>query len=119
MRTNIKRLLLLANIILLMLICFFVIKAVNGRAAEIAAERISNICDHVVTQIDAGNMSLAQAADYATKESSNGDYAPTINVFKNADGIVLETNDSSVMVNILKKKESEFVRINCSQLAGS
>jgi hypothetical protein len=115
--TNIKKLLLLANILLLILVCFLVVKAANGRASEIASERMAKVCGHIVTQIDSGTMSLTQAAGYAREQARAGDYVPTVNVFQGADGIVIETNDPSVMVNILKKKESKFARVNCSELA--
>ncbi len=119
MTKNIKRLLLLANILLLILICFFVVKSLNGRASEIAAQRISKVCNHIVQQMDAGNMDLKQAAEYTAQASRSGDYVPTVEVFKGSDGIIVETNDPSIMVNILKKKETEFARVNCSKLAQS
>jgi hypothetical protein len=116
MSKNIKRLLLLANILLLILICFFVVKSVNGRAAAIATQRITAVCNHIITQMDSGNMTLKQAAEYTAEASRTGDYVPSVEVFKGADGIVVETNDPSIMVNILKKKETKFARVNCSKL---
>jgi hypothetical protein len=117
MTKNIKRLLLLANILLLIVICFFVVKSLNGRASAIAIDRITTVCNHIVSEMDAGAMSLKQAADYTAEASRTGDYVPSVEVFKGADGIIVETNDPSIMVNVLKKKESEFARVNCSQLA--
>ena len=104
---------------MLILICFFLVKSLNGRAAEIAAQRISKVCNHIVHQINAGNMDLKQAAEYTAQASRSGDYVPSVEVFKGADGIIVETNDPSIMVNIMKKKETEFVRVNCSKLAQS
>jgi hypothetical protein len=117
MTSKIKRLLLLANILLLIFICFFVVKSLNGRASEIAIKRISKVCDHIVTEMDNGAMSLAQAAEYTAQASRTGEYVPTVEVFKGADGVIVETNDPSIMVNVLKKKETKFARVNCSQLA--
>jgi len=108
---------LLANILLLILICFFVVKAVNGRASEIAAVRMTKTCQHIVTQMNAQNMTLADAANYASQQGTVGDYSPTVKVFNGAEGVILETNDPSIMVNILEKKETEFARVNCSKLA--
>ena len=116
MSKNIKRLLLLANIALLILVSFMLVKSLNGRASAIAIQRISSICEHIVREIDSGTMSLKQAGEYTAEASRSGEYVPTVEVFKGAEGVIIETNDPSIRVNVLKKKETKFARVNCSQL---
>ena len=116
MSKNIKRLLQLANIALLILVSFMLVKSLNGRASALATQRITTVCNHIITKMDSEDMTLKQAAEYTAQATSSGDYIPTVKVFKGADGIIIETNDPSIRVNILKMKEAQFARVNCSQL---
>jgi hypothetical protein len=117
MSKNFKKTLLLANILLLILVCFMAVKMVNGRASQIAGERMAGICKHLVVQMNSGEMTPRNAADYASQQSKVGNYVPEVNVTTSAAGVILETNDPSMMIDLFAKKEDAVARINCTELA--
>lgn len=119
MSKNTKKILLLANMLLLILVCFVAVKMVNGRASEIAGERMARICQQVVTGLDAGTMTLASAASFASEESKVGNYVPDVRIVKAEADVILETNDSALTTDLLSAQEAEFVKVNCTRLVAS
>jgi hypothetical protein len=114
-----KKLLLGANIALLVVVCVLAAKAFNGRASTIAVQKMTKVCTNIVDQVRAGTMSLDQAGAYAAKQTSAGKYTPTVRVIRQSNDFLLETNDPSFKVNVLTIKADEFYVVNCSQLATS
>lgn len=119
MSVNTKKILLIANILLLLAICFLAVKMVNGRASELALERMVGVCKHIVTNVETEEMSLAEAQKYVMSETSHNDYTPEINIFESAEGLLLETDDPIIVNNLLKRGSSKTVRLNCTKIAKS
>ncbi|GLQ35668.1 hypothetical protein GCM10007939_19510 [Amylibacter marinus] len=116
MNSKIKKALLAANIILLLVICFGVMKVVNGRAAEIAVEKLQKTCAHMVAGVTSGQMTLAQAQDYALGQSSQGTYVPEIEITQKGNALMMQTSDSSVVTALAQDKSQGILAVNCTQL---
>lgn len=116
MNTKMKKALLVSNILLLLAICLVSVKMINGRASEMAVNRMVVICNHVIDQMDTGKMDLTAAKDYVTQETSHGDYSPNIEVFESGEGLLFETDDPILVNNLLSGSASKVARINCTKL---
>lgn len=117
MNKKTRKVLLAANIVLLVFISVLAIKMVNGRASSLAGQKMVRVCTNIVDQVKMGTMDLDQAGLYAAQETSAGNYTPKVRIIRRADELLLETNDPSFSNNVLSVKKDERYVVNCSQLA--
>tara|TARA_R110002096_G_scaffold46032_6_gene123043 strand:- start:14524 stop:14883 length:360 start_codon:yes stop_codon:yes gene_type:complete len=117
MNKKTRKVLLVANIVLLVAISILSLKMVNGRASDLAGQKMARVCTNIVDQVKTGTMNLDQAGLYAAQETSAGNYTPKVRIIRKADDLLLETNDPSFNVDVPSVKEDEFYVVNCSQLA--
>jgi|GEM_PF-2366412 len=119
MRKNLKKILLLANIILLGIICYGAIMGVNKRASQITAQRLASICEHIVPQIQSGAMSLEQASAYAAEKGRVGESTPTAKVTRVGTDVILQSSQLVNSAGILNGDKSGDEQLNCSQMIGA
>ena len=119
MNKNAKKVLLGANIVLLVVVCGIAMTTLKGRAAKVAVQKMTHVCTNIVGQVQAGTMDLKQAGEYATLKTSAGNYTPTVRILRDADDLLLETSDASFNVDALTVKSDDFYVVNCSQLVTS
>ena len=115
MRLTLKRLLLIANIVLLLIVCYFAVTLLNTRSAEIAMPKVMDTCSMIVKNISAGTMDHAQAKAAAEEIFKVENYVPNIRIFEQDGSIFMQTDDPS-LVGI---NNTENVEFNCTEMAQS
>lgn len=119
MRINMKKMLLLANIALIGIICFSAVATVNYKTKQIERQRMTSICKHVIQQVNAGTMSLEAAGLYAAEKARVGDYIPMVTVFQKQKGLFLETNQPTMSAGLFGGKSDGVDLVNCTALAAT
>jgi len=115
MAPSIKRILLFANIILILVVSYFSVKILNQRSAEIAMVKVNDTCSMIVQNISDGSMDHEQAKAAAEQAFKVDNYTPNIRIFEQDDSIFMQTDDPS-LVGI---QNTENVEFNCTELAQS
>jgi len=111
----IKRILLVANAVLLVVISYLAINMVNNRSKELIMPKVENTCAKIVAGIESGSMAIEQAQSVVQDSFKVGDYSPNIRVFSQNDQILFETDDPS-LVGVTGKEVAVF---NCSTIGTS
>jgi len=119
MRLNMKKILLLANIVLLGIVCFSAVATVNKQTAEITQQRMSSICQHILPKIVAGTMTLEQAGTYAAEKGRVGDSVPIVNIAYQGADLILQSDQPIFSAGLLGGGEKTAQNVNCTQLAGA
>ncbi len=112
MSSSVKRLLLIANGVLVLVVSYFAITIFGDRAEEIAMERVDVTCSMIVEGITAGTLDHNQAKVMAESNFTVGEYTPNIRIFEENGDIFMQTDDPS-LVGVSGDEVAEF---NCSKL---
>ncbi|MEM7240723.1 MAG: hypothetical protein AAF429_00925 [Pseudomonadota bacterium] len=115
MSSTLKRLLLIANIVLLFVVCYFAVTLLNSRSAEISMPKVIDTCAMIVEDVTSGSMDHAQAKSAAEDVFRVDNYTPNIRIFEQDGSIFMQTDDPS-LVGI---NNSDNVEFNCTELAQS
>jgi len=111
----IKRILLVANAVLLIVISYLAINIVNNRSKELIMPKVEEACAMIAKGIEDGSMTAEQAESAVQNIFKVGDYTPNIRVFTENDQILFETDDPS-LVGVSGKDVAVF---NCSTFGTS
>ena len=115
MRGIVKRILLVANVLLLLLVSYLAVTILTNRSKEIAMPKVIDTCGMIVIGVQNGTLTHDQAAEAAMNIFAVGDYRPNIRVFEQNDNLFMETDDPS----LTGVSGSDTVEFNCSELQGS
>ena len=112
MSSSVKRLLLVANGVLVIVVSYLALTIFGDRAEQIAMERVDVTCSMIVTGITDGTMNHTQAKALAESNFTVGDYQPNIRIFEEDGDIFMQTDDPS-LVGVSGSDVAEF---NCSKI---
>ena len=111
----VKRILLLANIVLLVVISYLAINLLNNRSKELIMPKVVDTCAMIKKGIENGSLTHEQAKTAAQNIFKVGDYTPNIRVFEENGDVYMQSDDPS-LVGVSGNDTAEF---NCSELGNS